>query len=264
MSERDYGGPLGMSIYSDAELKSELERRATSKPVEAKAEAGPRNETMMTVAEYHSWRIASAAEREEIERKVFERTRSAPADVLREYVRHHKTCLKMMTYKNSGLDTSPCTCGLDAALAARPEAVRDWQWIEAKFAEWDGKDVSVGFELLNALREAVETAFKKQATIDFVEDERCFRQGRRPARHRGGEAVKSLAIKLAGPFRVVSRADGTLLVTPASHTRQWWGSAAGVFARLALAEEIEAHLNAMHHRLAGTKKKTGTHIDMEE
>ncbi len=33
------------------------------------------------------------------------------------YLRHHDTCLKAMTWKNTGFDdTAPCDCGLDAAL----------------------------------------------------------------------------------------------------------------------------------------------------
>lgn len=55
--------------------------------------------------------------------------------------------------------------------------------------------------------------------------------------------MKTLAIKLAGPFRATSCADGTILVTPK------YGWYQGVFARLELAEEIEDRLNALHKKL---------------
>ncbi len=62
-------------------------------------------------------------------------------------------------------------------------------------------------------------------------------------------AMKTLAIKLAGPFRATAREDGTILLTPAWHTGTWRASEAGVFAQLELAEEIEDRLNALHRKL---------------
>jgi hypothetical protein len=64
--------------------------------------------------------------------------------------------------------------------------------------------------------------------------------------------MKTLAIKLAGPFRVVSRADGTLLVRP------HWEKVGllGVFGRLELAEEVEDRLNALHRKLGKKARAT--------
>ena len=62
--------------------------------------------------------------------------------------------------------------------------------------------------------------------------------------------MRTLAIKLGGPFRASSRADGTILV----HATGLPEGTLGVFARLELAEEIEDRLNALHKKLASRKK----------
>ncbi len=60
-----------------------------------------------------------------------------------------------------------------------------------------------------------------------------------------------IAIKHAGPFRVTSRDDGTLLLTPSYEARK------NVFARLQLAVELEDHLNALNRKLTGKGEATG-------
>jgi hypothetical protein len=66
--------------------------------------------------------------------------------------------------------------------------------------------------------------------------------------------VRSLAIKHAGPFRVTARDDGTVLISPAPG----WRLHRDVFARQALAEEIEAHLNAMYLKMSGVRTSRTT------
>ncbi len=70
--------------------------------------------------------------------------------------------------------------------------------------------------------------------------------------------MKTLAIKMAGPFHATSRADGTILVTPEWHPAIANGGAglAGVFARIELAEEIEDRLNALHKKLGKRARAT--------
>ena len=66
--------------------------------------------------------------------------------------------------------------------------------------------------------------------------------------------MRTVALKLTGPFRATSRADGSILI----HAVGLQPGISGVFARLELAQEIEDRLNALHRKL-GERRARARH-----